>query len=56
MLFLEFLRRNSALLRTNGSLRISNDALASLTLLIAESRPDEKEVMVAVTMGFLLDD
>jgi prophage maintenance system killer protein len=54
ILFLEFLRKNSSLRKSDGSLRISNDALAALTLLIAESRPDEKEVMVAITMNFLL--
>jgi len=53
ILFLEFLRKNSSLRKPDGSLRISNDALAALTLLIAESRPDEKEVMVAMTMNFL---
>lgn len=54
ILFLEFLRRNGSLLKKDGTLRISNDALASLTLLIAESDPKEKEVMVAITMNFLL--
>lgn len=54
ILFLEFLRRNGSLLKKDGTLRISNDALASLTLLIAESNPKEKEVMVAITMNFLL--
>jgi Virulence protein len=54
ILFIEFLRINSALCREDGSLRISNDALAALTLLIAESDPKEKDVMIAITMQCLL--
>jgi prophage maintenance system killer protein len=53
ILFLEFLRKNHSLRKSDGSLRITNDALAALTLLIAESHPEEKEVMVAITMKFL---
>ena len=30
---------------------IASDGLAALTILIAESKPEEKEIMVAVTMN-----
>lgn len=30
---------------------IANDGLAALTTLIAESKPEKKEIMVAVTMN-----
>ena len=30
---------------------IANDGLEALTILIAESKPEEKEIMVAVTMN-----
>lgn len=53
-LFLEFLNKNNALVR-NGHLTISNDALAALTLLTAESNPEEIETIVAVIMNILVN-
>lgn len=32
---------------------ISNSALVAITLMIAESRPEEKDVMVKLVMNFL---
>ena len=51
-LFLEFLNRNNALIK-NGRLLLSNDALAAITLLTAESNPDEKDIIVSVIMNLL---
>lgn len=51
-LFLYFLDRNKKLI-TNGRLNISSDALAVITLLIAESHPEEKETMIKVVMNLL---
>ena len=51
-LFLEFLDKNNALYKDNQK-RISDGALVALTLMIAESRPDEKEIMVALVMNIL---
>ena len=51
-LFLEFLRKNNALAK-NGRLIISNDALAAITLLTAESNPDEIETIITVTVNIL---
>lgn len=48
-LFLEFLNRNDALLQ-EGKKRISDGTLVALTLLIAESKPEEKEVMITIAM------
>ena len=45
-LFLEFLDRNNVLF-VNGEKKISDGALVAITLMIAESRPEEKDVMVA---------
>jgi len=53
-LFLWFLERNGALLKDDGTLRVSNAALVALTLMIAESRPDEKEVLVRIVMHLLV--
>ncbi len=51
-LFLEFLAKNNALIR-NGRKVISDGALVAITLMIAESRPEEKDIMVALVMNFL---
>ncbi len=51
-LFLEFLDRNNALF-IDGKPRLGQGELAALTLLIAESKPEEKDVMVKLTMNLL---
>lgn len=43
--FLYFLEKNNALYK-NGMERINNDALATLTILVASSRPEDKEIMM----------
>lgn len=53
-LFLWFLERNGALSRADGTPRISDGALVALTLMIAESRPQEKDVLVRIVMHLLL--
>lgn len=52
-LFLYFLKRNRLLLRKNGSKRIADHTLVALTVMIAESKPQEKEMMVNLVMTFL---
>lgn len=44
-IFLYFLEKNHALYK-NGMERINNDALATLTILVAGSRPEDKEIMM----------
>lgn len=51
-IFLEFLNKNKALYK-EGKQVISNSALVAITLMVAESRPEEKDVMVALIMNFL---
>ena len=51
-LFLEFLNRNHALIKNNKTI-ISNDTLVAITVLTAESKPDEKEVIIKLIMNFL---
>lgn len=51
-LFLEFLNKNNVLFK-NGKKVISDGALVALTLMIAESRPDEKDIMTALVMNIL---
>ena len=52
-LFICFLQKNKILLRKDGSLRIDNNALVALTLMIAASKPSEKEPMVKVILSLL---
>lgn len=51
-LFLEFLSRNGILFKGDEK-RISDGALVAITLMIAESRPDEKDIMVRLVMNLL---
>ena len=51
-IFLEFLNKNKHLI-IDGKQIVSNSALVAITLMIAESRPEEKDVMVKLVMNFL---
>ena len=51
-IFLKFLNGNRHLI-IDGKQIISNSALVAITLMIAESRPEEKETMVKLVMNFL---
>lgn len=52
-LFLWFMQNNGILYNTDGSKRISNGALVALTLMIAESKSEEKDVMVKVVVNLI---
>ena len=52
-LFLYFLKRNKLLLRKDGTKRIADHTLVALTVMIAESKPQEKALMVNIVMTFL---
>lgn len=51
--FLKEKNRNHILLK-DGHKRISDSANVAITLMIAESRPEEKEVMTTPVMNFLV--
>lgn len=51
-LFLEFLSKNKALYRDNKKI-LSNSALVAITLMVAESKPEEKNIMIYLIMNFL---
>lgn len=55
-LFLWYLERNAALLTDAGTPRVSNNTLVALTLMIAESRPQEKDVLVRIVMHLLMGE
>ena len=52
-LFLWFMNNNHILYRADGSKRIEDNTLVALTLMIAESRPEEKDVMVKVVVNLI---
>lgn len=50
-MFLYFLDRNGILYDESGLKRLDDHTLVALTIMIAESRPEEKEMMVSVIMN-----
>jgi prophage maintenance system killer protein len=52
-LFVWFLEKNNVLYREDGSKRIADNALVALTLMIAESKPEEKDMMVKVVVNLI---
>lgn len=52
-MFLYFLDKNAALF-VDGKKKIEDSTLVALTIMIAESRPEEKEMMVSVVMNCML--
>ncbi|WP_345799969.1 virulence protein RhuM/Fic/DOC family protein [Microbacterium sp. AZCO] len=55
-LFAHFLVRNRALDDADGVPRISNNALAAITLLVAISDPKEKDLMIALLVAMLSEE
>ncbi len=51
-LFLEFLNRNGCLFK-NGEKTISDGTLVAITLMIAESDPSDKEIMITLVMNLM---
>ena len=52
-LFLLYLSKNAML--SKNKLTISNGALTAITLLVAESKPEEKEIMIRIIMNILFN-
>ena len=52
-LFLWFLNNNGVLYRPDGTKRLADNTLVALTLMIAESRTEEKDVMVKVVVNLI---
>ena len=56
MLFLWFMEKNGILYGQDGHKRIADNTLVALTLMIAESRTEEKDVMVKVVVNLINKD
>jgi prophage maintenance system killer protein len=52
-LFLWFLDANGILYRKDGGKRIGDNALVALTLMIAESKSEEKDVIIKVVVNLI---
>lgn len=52
-MFVDFLHRNHRLLNSKGDMVINDTGLAALTLLVAESDPDQKETLIKLIMNML---
>lgn len=55
-LFVWFLDRNKCLYQPDGSRRLADNALVALTLLIAESKPEDKDTMVTLVVNLINQD
>lgn len=53
-IFLYFLQKNGILYRENGEKRIDDSTLVAITIMIAESGIEEKELMTRLVMNFLV--
>jgi prophage maintenance system killer protein len=56
LLFLEYLRRNGTLAKPNGEPRLADNAMVALALLVAESEPAQKDLMIRLILNLLEDD
>ncbi|MRS04227.1 Fic/DOC family protein [bacterium] len=52
-MFISFLHKNKLLLRKDGSKRIDDNALAALTLMVAASKPSEKDKLIKVILNLM---
>ncbi|MBR4087785.1 MAG: Fic family protein, partial [Bacteroidales bacterium] len=53
MLFLWFMENNGILYTKDGRKRIADNTLVALTLMIAESRTEEKDIMVKLVVNLI---
>jgi prophage maintenance system killer protein len=55
LLFLEYLRRNGMLIRPDGRPQFADNAMVALALLVAESEPAQKDLMIRLILNLLED-
>lgn len=55
LLFLEYLRRNRILIRPDGRPCLADNAMVALALLVAESEPTQKDLMIRLILNLLED-
>ena len=52
-LFVYFMDKNGLLYRWDGSKRVGDNALVAITIMIAESKPEEKEMMIKLVVNLI---
>lgn len=52
-IFIYFMSRNNMIYREDGTKRIADNTLVAITLMIAESRPQEKDIIVKVLVNLI---
>ena len=55
-IFIWYLAKNNNLLNSKGNPKVANNALATITLMVALSKPEEKELMVLVIVNSINKD
>ena len=55
LLFLDYLRRSGLLWRADGAARLADNAMVALALLVAESEPAQKDLMIRLILNLLED-
>lgn len=54
-MFVWFLEKNKHLIKTSGEIKINDNALTALALLVAQSNPDDKELMTRLVCNLITD-
>ena len=54
-MFVLFLHKNGILYKPNGKPKIDDNALVSLALLVAQSHPDQKDIIIKLVMNMLYE-
>jgi len=55
-IFIYFMKRNNILYKNNGEKRITDNTIVAITLMIATSRSNEKDIIVKVLVNLINDD
>jgi death-on-curing family protein len=54
-MFVWFLEKNKHLVKTNGEIKINDNALTALALLVAQSNPNDKDLMTRLVCNLITD-
>ena len=56
LIFIWFLQRNKHLLKRNGEAKINDNALVAITLLVAQSQPNQKKIMIDLIINLIKEE
>jgi prophage maintenance system killer protein len=54
-LFIWFLEKNKHRFKSSGELKINDNGLTAIALLVAQSKPEEKEIIVQLIVALIAD-